>query len=99
MTWEERRKYPRRETLTWGKLIFNHPLTVIDCLVRDISEGGACLELSVPAQIPETFELIIKPNSKRQLCSVAWKNEKRIGVEFKEGSLVSPEDSLASEEL
>jgi hypothetical protein len=88
----ERRQHQRREMLTWGKLIFNRPLTVIDCMVRDLSDNGACLEMSQPVQVPDVFELIIKPSSKRRLCGVVWRAEKRIGVEFKQGSL-GPEDA------
>jgi hypothetical protein len=87
----ERRQHQRREMLTWGKVIFNRPLTVIDCLVRDLSDSGACLEMSQPVQVPDVFELIIKPSSKRRHCGVVWRTEKRIGVEFKPGSLESEE--------
>ena len=79
----ERRRHPRREILTLGRVIFNNPLSVINCIVRDISEGGASLELPQPLQTPDTFELVIQPNPKRRLCGVIWRSEKRIGIAFK----------------
>ena len=79
----ERRRHPRREILTLGKVIFNNPLSVINCVVRDISEQGACIELPQPAQTPDIFELVINPNLKRRQCEVIWRLEKRIGVTFK----------------
>ena len=79
----ERRRYPRHEVLALGKVIFNHPLSVLNCMVRDISEGGACLELPRGAPTPDSFELVIQPSSKRRPCNVVWRSEKTIGIAFK----------------
>jgi hypothetical protein len=77
------RKHPRREIFAAGKIIFNNPLSVIACFVRDISLGGACLELKDPEKIPDSFDLIIGPSERRRPCDVAWRRENRIGVAFK----------------
>lgn len=80
----EKRKHPRREVLTLGKVIFNRPLSVINCIVHDISEGGACLELPQGTETPDTFELVIQPIPQRRPCDVVWRREKRIGIAFKQ---------------
>ena len=79
----ERRKYQRREVRTLGKVIFAQPLSVIDCVVHDISEGGACLELPTAVPTPDTFELIVLPSPRRRACNVMWRLEKRIGIAFR----------------
>ena len=79
----ERRKAARRVVRTLGKIIFPKPLSVIDCVVHDISEGGACLELPGSASTPDAFELIIQPDPMRRACSVVWRLEKRMGIEFR----------------
>jgi PilZ domain len=56
----------------------------LDCIVHDVSEGGACLEFSAPpTQLPDAFEIVIKPSSRKQRCTVAWRKRNRIGVAFK----------------
>jgi hypothetical protein len=75
------RKHPRRKVTDVGKIIINQPFSMIDCIVVDISEGGACIELLEPAQLPEAFELVFA--RKRRLCVVVWQNQNRMGVTFK----------------
>jgi len=82
----ERRRHQRHEIQRLGKIIFNHPLSVINCLVRDLADAGACLEVPHPTpvgQIPDAFELVIDQVPKRRLCGVAWRADRRIGVAFK----------------
>jgi hypothetical protein len=46
------------------------------------SETGAALQVSNPAAVPDTFQLLIKPELKKRNCRVAWRSEDRLGVEF-----------------
>ena len=55
----------------------------IDCVIRNISETGAALEVASPLGIPETFNLVISGDHSSRLCKVAWRKDKRIGVAFK----------------
>jgi PilZ domain-containing protein len=55
---------------------------VIDCVVRNISETGAALEVASPLGIPETFNLVISGDHTSRPCQVAWRKDKRIGVAF-----------------
>jgi len=43
---------------------------------------GAALQVSNPAAVPDTFQLLIKPELKKRNCRVAWRSEDRLGVEF-----------------
>ncbi len=54
-----------------------------DCIIRNMSETGACLEVSTPFGIPDNFKLIIKPEILTRSCEVAWRTAQRIGVRFK----------------
>ncbi len=78
---ESKRKHPRRSVADRGKIVINRPFSMMDCIVLDISEGGACLEVSVAVQLPPAFELVFA--EKRRPCNVAWQKDKRIGVSFK----------------
>ena len=55
---------------------------VIDCVIRNISETGAALEVASPLGIPETFNLVISGDHSSRRCQIAWRKDKRIGVAF-----------------
>jgi hypothetical protein len=44
----DRRRDNRNRTLLGGKIIFNNRQSVIDCIVRNRSDTGACLQLNSP---------------------------------------------------
>lgn len=78
---EERRKAPRRRVLKTGKISFDRGES-LDCVVRNISEAGACLELNSRVTIPNDFTLTIKTDKLMRPCQVIWRAGRRIGVRF-----------------
>jgi len=68
-----------------GKIVYNRGLFAVDCRVRNISEGGACLEAQTIA-LPDTFELSIPIDNFTRPCRVAWKTPTRVGVAFVEAT-------------
>jgi hypothetical protein len=79
---EERRKAPRHRALKAGKIIFNRHLSVIDCTVKNLSDDGACLVVTSPVGLPDTFELQIPIDSFNRSCRVVWRSSNKIGVTF-----------------
>lgn len=77
---EERRDAPRRRTLFAGKIIFNQQSSVYNCVVRNISDAGACLEIDSPVGIPDQFELLVEGAGIKADYRVIWRRGKRIGV-------------------
>jgi len=75
---DERRKNPRRRVLKSGTISFDRGES-LDCVVRNISELGACLER---VNIPDDFTLIVKTAKMIRLCHVVWRAGRRIGVSF-----------------
>jgi hypothetical protein len=54
----------------------------IDCLIRNLSDTGACLEIA-SGRIPDgRFQLVIKPEQLVRVCEVAWRKAQKIGVRF-----------------
>lgn len=78
---ENHRAALRHRVLKSGSIEFHGG--VIDCLIRNISETGAALEVASPVGIPETFNLVISGDHSRRACKVAWRKDKRIGVAFR----------------
>jgi two-component system chemotaxis response regulator CheY len=54
---------------------------VIDCIIRDISEDGACLKVVSTLGIPDVFDLVLDDKTIRRCC-IKWRKETQIGVEF-----------------
>ncbi len=79
----KRRREHRNRTLKSGKIVFNDGHSVIDCIVRDLSDSGACLQVNSTAGIPRAFELIVANDSSSRPCQIAWQSETRAGIEFR----------------
>ena len=54
----------------------------VDCIVRNISEAGASLEIESPVGIPNNFTLVIKADKFTRRCHIAWRKARRIGIRF-----------------
>ena len=64
-----------------GQIIPENDSRVLDCTIHDLS-GGACLQVTSADRIPERFHLIVHPDSEKRFCTVAWREDKRVGVKF-----------------
>ena len=80
----ERRQEHRSRTLRSGKIVFNNRRSVLDCLVRNLSDGGACLQVNSTAGIPLTFELVVDGDGASCQCQLVWMSETRAGIEFRD---------------
>lgn len=78
---ENNRAAPRQRVLKAGTIEFGG--STIDCVIRNISETGAALEVASPVGIPAEFNLLISGNIGKRPCRVVWVREKRIGVAFR----------------
>jgi len=54
----------------------------LDCLVRNLSPTGACLEVDSTAVPVDEFDLLIKPEYLTRQCQVVWRQPRKIGVRF-----------------
>ena len=78
---DSRRKSPRRRTLKEGKVLLRG-CSVLDCLIRDMSDEGARLEFGGPTELPPHFRLFI-PSSKTTIpVDLAWQRGLAAGVHF-----------------
>jgi hypothetical protein len=78
---EERRSTPRRRVLKGGKIVFNDMHSIIDCTVRNLSDGGALLMVTSVIGIPDEFDLRISDGATYS-CRVVRRTGTQIGVEF-----------------
>ncbi|MCC8981044.1 hypothetical protein H8A92_19840 [Bradyrhizobium sp. 10BB] len=65
--------------------------TTVDCLVLNISTGGAGLAVESDAAIPFAFDLEIESEPIRRHCILVWRLERRLGVMFEFDRMQRPE--------
>ena len=78
----ERRRTVRQKSFLRGCIYFNNRRTVVDCLIRDISEGGARLQFSDAIPIPDSFELYIPQKEQTLRATVERRHGMEVGVSF-----------------
>ncbi|MGH6925550.1 MAG: PilZ domain-containing protein [Propylenella sp.] len=78
---EEHRDAHRRRALKAGKVVLSD-WKVIDCLIRDISEGGARLEFGAPMDLPASFRVLITSLNLLVPAAPAWQRGVSVGVRF-----------------
>ncbi len=78
----EHRKVARQKALLRGKLYFNNRLSVVDCTIRDISEGGARLVYSEAVVTPDELELHIPQKNETVKVRIVWRRGYEVGVAF-----------------
>ena len=79
---EERRASHRSRTLRGGKILFNDRRSVLDCMIRNLSHEGACLQVESLVGVPATFELLIDGEEAPRPCRLVWQSHDRAGVEY-----------------
>ena len=77
----ERQNQVRQRVLKRAQIVFKGHEAVIDCVVLNLSGGGACLKVETPIGIPDTFDLMLDHASVRN-CRVAWRKATQIGIQF-----------------
>ncbi|MEJ1161641.1 PilZ domain-containing protein [Prosthecomicrobium sp. N25] len=75
-----RRTSPRRKTYIAARAVMNGGFSTIDLTIRNLSEGGALLQLDRLMLMPRTFELTCKLF--RRPVQVVWHRETQLGVAF-----------------
>ena len=81
---QDRRKTTRMRTYFGGQIAFNQRMSVMDCLVRNISAEGAKLVFSETLTVPQEFDLSVHKNERTYRAKVIWRRADEAGVAFLE---------------
>ena len=76
-----RREQFRRTVLKGAKIVFNERQSTLNCRVRDMTAGGARLDLSTQQLLPHEFELQVSGSLTRR-CGLRWAHGNFVGVRF-----------------
>ncbi len=78
----EVRRAERVKSFLRAQIIFNHRMSTIECVVKNISSQGAKIALGDSLSVPSEFELYIPQKGRSYRARLAWRDATAIGVEF-----------------
>lgn len=81
MAHEDRRQTQRHRALKEGKVVLSD-WSVIDCLIRNLSEIGARLEFTGPTTLPPEFRVLIVSSNLIYPAEVEWQRGLSAGICF-----------------
>ena len=77
----EQRASPRRNVMIEAVIVFDGGRTKMHAIIRNLSDGGAKLEVEKVVGVPNTFDLFA-PGMRPHSCRVAWRALRELGVQF-----------------
>lgn len=78
----EPEKLNRRRVLKAGQIIFDGGRSAYDCTVRSLWDNGAEIALSLPAIVPERFDLLLKGTAETYSCTLSKRTDSSIEAAF-----------------
>ncbi|MFL5071749.1 MAG: PilZ domain-containing protein, partial [Xanthobacteraceae bacterium] len=75
------RRQSVRDKVLYGAVaeVSEHGSTM-DCVVRNISEQGACVEIDQAAKLPEHMTLTIPRKGRSYLATLIWRQANKVGL-------------------
>jgi PilZ domain len=77
----ERRKSARSRVLKGAKLVIGTS-SVIDCVVRNLTNIGARIEIPNTIDLPESLDITFDGGRSFRPCRLAWRTLDETGLEF-----------------
>jgi hypothetical protein len=77
----ECRKCPRMRVLKRAKIVLGRS-SVFDCVVRDLTNGGARVNISNTGDLPEDVAITFDGGRTCRACRIAWRTLNETGLQF-----------------
>jgi PilZ domain len=81
MVGAERRQFGRRQTRVHAHIALRGRPPVL-CVMRDVSEEGALLEVAHPQWLPSRFRLVVEAMGIETNCEIVRRTDVSVGVRF-----------------
>jgi hypothetical protein len=91
---QDRRQNVRDKVLLGGVVEIREIGSTMDCVVRNFSESGACVEFNAQANLPEEISLTIKRKGRSYLARMIWRHANRVGLAFRAMVTDAPVDDF-----
>ena len=79
---QERRNSTRSRVLKSAKLVLGSS-SLIDCIVRNVTNIGARIKISNTVDLPQSFGFTFDEGRSIRPCRVVWRTFDETGIEFK----------------
>jgi hypothetical protein len=66
--------------LKTAQIVLSDNAPRLECSIRNLTQAGACLQLSTTYGLPVNFDVIIE--GVRRPCRSIWRTETKIGITF-----------------
>jgi hypothetical protein len=66
----------------------------VDCVVRNLSENGACVELNAQMNLPRKINLTIPRKGRSYLARMIWRRANKVGLAFRAMVTDAPVDDF-----
>jgi len=76
----ERRRAPRHRTLKGALVVFDNHQRALDCMIRNLSEGGAKISLESTGDVPDSFEILVPKEHMIIAARAVWRTRNEMGV-------------------
>jgi hypothetical protein len=80
---QDRRQSVRDKVIYGGVAEINERGSTMNCVVRNISERGACVEFDRAAKLPEEMNLTIARKGRSFLARLIWRQANKVGLAFR----------------
>mgnify|MGYP003393016628 CR=1 FL=1 len=77
---QEKRRTPRHRVFKGALIAFQG--RSVNCTVRNMSDGGAGLDIDGSQTVPPSFTLVLESDRVIRRCEMIWRTERRAGVAF-----------------
>jgi PilZ domain len=91
---QDRRRNVRDKVLLGGVAEIREMGATMDCVVRNLSERGACVEFNAQASLPEEISLTIKRKGRSYLAKMIWRHANMVGLAFRAMVTDAPVDDF-----
>ncbi len=78
----DRRSAQRCRVLKGAIIRFNHGYGALECVARNLSDGGARLAFGETAAVPSAFDLKLAGDGTVRAAKVCWRTPEAVGVSF-----------------
>ena len=91
---QDRRERVRDKVFLGGVVEVNDRGSTMDCVVRNLSENGACVEFGSADRLPERMQITIAQKGRSFLAHLIWRQANRVGLAFRTMITDAPESDL-----
>jgi PilZ domain len=91
---QDRRQNVRDKVLFGGVAEVSERGSAMNCVVRNFSDSGACVEIAGGAKLPEQITLKIARKGNSYLAQMMWRQANKVGLAFLSMITDSPESDL-----